>query len=82
MKLPVIKQLYRSCSPEQIEASIALLEAVSEAPSLKEDELNVIGELISNCCGALEVHEQVAGGSDEKTALNDFMKKVMGSIDR
>ena len=81
MKLPVIKQIQRSSTPAQIEAAIAVLEAVSEAPSLKEEELNVIGELISNMCGALEVHEMVAEGMSEKDAGNMFMKKVMGSID-
>jgi hypothetical protein len=32
-------------------------------------------------CGALEVHQLIAGGLSEKDALNTFMKKVMGSID-
>jgi hypothetical protein len=42
----------------------------------------VIGELISNMCGALEVHQLISGGLSEKDALNSFMKKVMTSIDR
>ncbi|WP_114788980.1 hypothetical protein U0035_05225 [Niabella yanshanensis] len=82
MKLPVIRQIQRNCSAEQIENAIAVLESISEASSIKEDELDVIGELISNCCGALEVHEMVAAGETEKDALNGFMKKVMGSIDQ
>ena len=81
MKLPVIKQIQRTCMPEQIESAIAVLEATSEASSLKEEELNVIGELISNMCGALEVHEMIAEGMSEKDAGNLFMKKVLGSID-
>ena len=81
MKLPVIKQIQRSSTPDQIESAIAVLEALSEAPSLKDEELNVIGELISNLCGALEVHELVAEGMNEKDAGNMFMKKVLGSID-
>ena len=82
MKLPVIRQIQRNCSATQIENAIAVLESISEASSIKEEELNVIGELISNCCGALEVHEMVAAGETEKDALNGFMKKVMGSIDQ
>ncbi|MGN7785954.1 DUF6952 family protein [Niabella sp. 22666] len=82
MKLPVIRQIQRNCSATQIESAIAVLESISEASSIKEDELDVIGELISNCCGALEVHEMVAAGQTEKDALNGFMKKVMGSIDQ
>lgn len=82
MKLPVIRQIQRNCSPGQIESAIAVLESISEASSVKEEELDVIGELISNCCGALEVHESIASGESEKDALNGFMKKVMGSIDQ
>lgn len=82
MKLPVIKQIQQTCSVQAIETAIEVLENTSEAASLKEEELNVIGELISNLCGALEVHHLVAEGMPEKDALNNFMKKVMGSIDR
>ena len=82
MKLPVIKQIQRTCSPEAIQTAIEVLENTSEAASLKEEEINVIGELISNLCGALEVHQLMAGGMDEKEAGNTFMKKVLGSIDK
>lgn len=82
MKLPIIRQIQRNCTTEQIEGTIAVLEAVSEASSIKEEELDLIGELISNCCGALEVQGMIAAGADEKTALNGFMKKVLGSIDQ
>lgn len=82
MKLPVIKQIQRTSTVEEIESAIKVLESTSEALGLKEDELNVIGELISNMCGALEVHEMIASGMSEKDAGNAFMKKVLGSIDR
>lgn len=82
MKLPVIKQIQRTCSVAEIETAIKVLELTSEAASLKEEELNVIGELISNMCGALEVHELIASGMPEKEAGNAFMKKVLGSIDQ
>ncbi|MBY0480080.1 MAG: hypothetical protein K2Q21_01895 [Chitinophagaceae bacterium] len=82
MKLPVIKQIQRTCSVAEIETAIKVLENTSEALSLKEEELNEIGELISNMCGALEVHEMVASGMSEKDAGNAFMKKVLGSIDQ
>jgi hypothetical protein len=82
MKLPVIKQIQRSCSVAQIETAITVLENTSEALSLKEEELNAIGELISNMCGALEVHELISSGMSEKDAGNAFMKKVLGSIDQ
>lgn len=81
MKLPVIKQIQKSCTIEEIETAIKVLEATSEAASLKDEELNVIGELISNMCGAIEVHSLIAAGQTERDALNGFMKKVMSSID-
>lgn len=82
MKLPVIKQIQRSSSKEEIATAIEVLEKTSEAATLKEEDLEVIGELISNMCGAMEVHQLVEEGLTEKDALNTFMKKVMGSIDR
>lgn len=82
MKLPVIRQIQRTCSPEQIETAIQVLENTSEAASLKPEETDVIGELISNMCGALEVHQLIAEGMPEKDAANQFMKKVLGSIDK
>ncbi len=82
MKLPVIRQIQKSATVEEIETTIKVLESISEAPSLKSEETDVIGELISNLCGALEVHQLISEGSSEKDAANTFMKKVLNSIDR
>jgi len=82
MKLPVIRQIQKSATVEEIETTIKVLESISEAPSLKSEETDVIGELISNLCGALEVHHLISEGSSEKDAANTFMKKVLSSIDR
>jgi hypothetical protein len=82
MKLPVIRQIQRTCTAAEIETAIAVLENTSEAASLKPEEVDVIGELISNMCGALEVHQMIADGMPEKDAANAFMKKVLGSIDK
>ena len=82
MKLPVIRQIQRTCTAAQIETAIAVLENTFEAASLKPEEVDVIGELISNMCGALEVHQLIADGMPEKDAANTFMKKVIGSIDK
>ena len=65
----------------QIEA-IETLEHLTESENLKDEELDVIGELISNLYGAIEVQEMVDNGTPRKDALNAFMKRVMGSIDR
>ena len=82
MKLPVIKQIQRTSTIAEIETAIQVLENASEAATLKNEELETIGELISNMCGAIEVHQLLADGLSERDALNTFMKKVMGSIDR
>ncbi len=82
MKLPVIRQIQRTCTAAEIEIAIRVLENTSEAVSLKSEETDVIGELISNMCGALEVQQLIEEGIAEKDAANLFMKKVLGSIDR
>ena len=82
MKLPVIRHIQRTASVEEINQTISVLENISEAPSIKDEEVDVIGELISNLCGALEVHQLIADGMPEKDACNTFMKKVIGSIDQ
>ena len=82
MKLPVIRHIQKNTNVQDIETAITVLENISEAPSLKPEEIDVIGELISNLCGALEVHQLIADGMPEKDAANTFMKKVLGSIDK
>ena len=54
------------------------LETLTELPSLKDEELNVIGELISNMYGALDVASSIQQGTPKKEALNQFMLRVMG----
>jgi uncharacterized protein YerC len=85
MKLPVIKQLTQFIEDndqDYIVETIEVLENLTEVLSLKDEELDVIGELISNMYGALEVHKMIKEGKDKKEALNDFMKRVLGSIDK
>lgn len=85
MKLPVIKhltQFIEDNDQDYLIETIEVLEALTEVPSLKDEELDLIGELISNMYGALEVQKMVREGKDKKTALNDFMQRVLGSIDK
>ena len=85
MKLPVIKQLTQFIADndqDYLVEAIEVLENLTEVSSLKDEELDVIGELISNMYGALEVHKMVKQGKDKKEALNDFMKRVLGAIDK
>ena len=84
MKLPVIKhltQFIEANDEDYIVETLETLEALTEVPSLKDEELDVIGELISNMYGALEVHKMVKDGTPQKEALNSFMKRVLGYID-
>lgn len=85
MKLPVIKhltQFIEENDQDYIIETIEVLEALTEVPSLKDEELDVIGELISNMYGALEVNKMIKDGTDKKEALNSFMKRVLCSIDK
>ena len=82
MRLPIIKQLVTSGGFDQdyLSEAVDVLLCISEARGIKDEEFDVIGELISNISGAIEVMEDIRKGTAEKEALNGFMKRVMGSI--
>ena len=82
MKLPVIRHIQKNNSVAQIESSIEVLESFSEYNRITDEELDIIGELITNLCGAVEVHKMIDDGMPEREAANMFAKKVLGSIDR
>lgn len=85
MKLPIIKHLtefIEQNDQDYLIETIEVLESLTEVSSLKDEELDVLGELISNLYGALEVQKDINSGTDKKTALNNFMKRVLGSIDK
>ncbi|MGB2129436.1 MAG: DUF6952 family protein [Flavicella sp.] len=84
MRLPVIKHIHNFIEDKDadyVEETIALLEHLCESTDIKDEELDVIGELLSNMYGALEVDKSVKAGETQKKALNAFMKRVLGSID-
>lgn len=85
MKLPIIKHLaefIEQNDQDYVLETIETLESLIEVPALKDEELDVIGELISNMYGAIEVDKLVKSGVERKEALNTFMKRVLGSIDK
>ena len=85
MKLPVIKHLTSFIAEndeDYILETIETLESITEVSSLKDEELDVIGELISNLYGALEVQKSIKEAQPPKEALNEFMQRVVGSIDK
>ena len=84
MKLPIIKHLtsfIEENDEDYLVEAVETLESLTEVASLKDEELDVIGELISNMYGALEVQKMVREGMPKKEALNTFMQRVLGSID-
>ena len=59
-----------------------MLEHLTEFEGLSENELDSLGEIISNLYGALEVEKSVEEGLSKKEALNEFMNRVQQSIDK
>lgn len=83
MKIPIIKHLVDFVDNndlDYIHETIEVLESLADVPTLKDEELEVIGELISNLYGAVEVQKEISEGVAKKDALNGFMKRVLGSI--
>lgn len=84
MRLPLIRQINKYIAEQEgqdVSKILDFLEFLSESNAVKEDELDVVGEIMSNLYGAIEVNKSIQEGVAEKDALNGFMKRVMGSID-
>lgn len=83
MKLPVIRHLQKNNDKEKLTHTAEVLESVSEHRSVKEEEMDIIGELLTNISGAIEVHNMIENeGKTQSEAVKAFAQKVMGSIDR
>lgn len=83
MRLPIIKHLVERFDEDYMEETIMVLESLIDANGIKDEELDVIGELISNIEGAMAVRIDMRdNNTDLKVALNTFMKRVIGSIDK
>ena len=83
MRLPIIKSTVEFITDNDIDyihETLDVLEMLCEARGIKEEELDVIGELMSNLYGAIEVQNMIDSGKSQKEALNDFMKRVQGAI--
>ena len=62
MKIPIIKHLVNfveANDEDYIHETIEVLESLADVPTLKDEELEVIGELISNLYGAIEVNKEI-----------------------
>ena len=85
MRLPLIKNLVEFIDKNDedylIEAE-EVLEHLTMAKGIKDEEIEVIAELMSNISGALEVNKKIKSGTPQKEAINGFMQRVLGSIDK
>lgn len=84
MRLPLIKHLSNFIAENDedfVIETLETLEHLTESSAIKDEEMDVLGEVISNLYGALEVQKLVIEGQTQKEALNTFMKRVQGSID-
>lgn len=86
MRLPIIKHLnefIKNNDEDYLNEAIQVIEDLADAKGIKDEELEVMGELLSNMYGALEVRKLIADdGMSDKDALNAFMKRVVGSIEK
>lgn len=85
MRLPVVKKVVQFIDENDashVEQAVELLTEIADARGISEEEIAIIGELLSNMFGGLEVAQAIKEGANPKQALNDFMKRVMGSIDK
>lgn len=85
MKLPIIKQLVNFVEEhdeDYLLETAETLESICEVATLKDNELDTIGEIISNIYGALEVSNEIQKGTPKKEAMNAFMSRVLSSIDK
>lgn len=85
MKLPIIKQFVNFAEEKDVDFlhdTLATLENLIECDRISDEELDVIGELMSNLSAAIEVTKEIQDGKSKTDAINGFMKRVMGSIDK
>ena len=85
MRLPLIihiSEFIENNDKDYIEETLEVLEHLTEFEGLSENELDSLGEIISNLYGAIEVEKSVEEGLSQKDALNEFMKRVQKSIDQ
>lgn len=83
MRLPIIKNLVdfiEKNDEDYVIETQEVLEHMIEAKGIKDEELEVIGELLSNMSGSLEVNKMIKNGQSKKDSLNSFMQRVLGAV--
>ncbi len=85
MRLPIIKNLVEFIENNDEDYLIEtdeVLESLISAKGIKDEEIEVIAELMSNLSGALEVNKLIKSGTPKKDALNQFMQRVLGAVNK
>ena len=62
MRLPLIKHIVdfiEQNDSDYIEETISVLEHLTESSNIKDEEIDAIGELLSNLYGAVEVQKEI-----------------------
>jgi len=83
MRLPVIKTIASDDSilEGELRTTVRILEKISDSRGIKDQELDVIGELISNIEGAkVVIDDHRHYGTPLREALNKFMQRVINSV--
>lgn len=85
MKLHIIKQFVNFAEQKDsdyLQETSDTLENLIELDRLSENEIDVIGELLSNLSASMEVLKMMKKGKSKTEAINTFMKRVVGSVDK
>lgn len=83
MKLPIIKTIASNdnISEADLKSTVKVLEALAESRGLTDQDLDTIGEVISNLEGAkVVVDDHRHYGTPLREALNKFMSRVIQSV--
>lgn len=85
MRLPIIKTLVDFIEENDVDYLLEAEEVLSTlamSKGIKDQEIEVIAEIMSNMSGAIEVQKKIKAGQSKKDAINEFMQRVLGSIDK
>lgn len=83
MRLPIIKAIASDDKilEGELKTTVRILEKISEARGIRDEELDVIGEIISNIEGAkIVIDDHRHYGTPLREALNKFMQRVINSV--
>ena len=72
MRLPLIKHINKFIEENDqdfVLETIETLENLIESDNVKDEELDVIGELLSNFYGAIEVNKMIKDGANAETTV-------------